>query len=82
MRYALVTLRETRYAAWAVQDGMDGVLAARLVARNAGIVASCACGPLAERLPGAARGECGARMDAQRLSGVARDEVRSTSLRE
>lgn len=39
MRYALVMWRETRYAAWAVQDGMDGVLADRCVAHNAVSVA-------------------------------------------
>lgn len=47
MRYALVMLRETRYAAWAVQDGLDGVLADRLVARNAVIVARSDFVPLA-----------------------------------
>lgn len=58
-----------------------GFLADRFIARNAANVARRARGPLAERHSGAARDECGAQMDAQRLSGAARCEVRSTSRR-
>lgn len=89
MRYALVMLRETRYAAWTVQDGMDGVLATRLVARNAVIVAQGAFSPLAGRLLDVARCEarsasCRAQPDAKYEVRVIaqRDEARSASLRE
>ena len=57
MRYALVMLRETRKAVRSEQDGMEGVLADRSVARSAASVAQSAFGPLAERLPDAVRYE-------------------------
>lgn len=74
MRYALVVLRETRCAAWVVQDGMDGVLADRLVALNAVIVAQCAFGPLAERWLDAVR--CEARSASCRAQPDAKYEAR------
>ena len=54
-----------------VQDGMDGVLAARPVARSAGIVASYACGPLSGRLPDVVRCEA-------RSASCGRSPLRST----